>query len=344
MSVQTSHKARAEASKKGRSEDSTGTNGQQPPQELSWQDAMQQGQCSSQELSTLNIHQRPLLIDEWCKVGDLGFIFASRGLGKTWKAMHLAHGLATGKDVGPWKIHAQVKVLYLDGEMPPADVKQRDRALGNPTSNLVYINHEILFERTGKIMNLANLEFQNATLLFCIQNDFKVLFLDNLSCLASGVDENTAIDWEKILPWLLRLRRAHITVIFIHHAGRNNQMRGSSKREDPAFWVLRLDPPNDPEDKPGAHFISHFTKWRSSLKPKTYQWDYSPTLNGQITLQFKEVSHLSILRSLVEAGLDSCSTIAEEMNLSPGYVSKLALIAIKEGWLKKEKRSYVIVR
>jgi hypothetical protein len=341
MSVKTSSQAR--------SEDFQGANGQEPPPEPepapepSWQDAMRQGQCSSQELSSLDIAQRPLLIDQWCKAGDLGFIFASRGLGKTWQAMHLAHGLATGQDVGPWKIHAQVKVLYLDGEMPPADVKERDRVLGQPTQNLVYINHELLFERAGKIMNLANQEFQNATLQFCIDNSFKVLFLDNLSCLASGVDENTAIDWEKILPWLLRLRRAHITVIFIHHAGRNNQMRGSSKREDPAFWVLRLDLPNDPEDKPGAHFISHFTKWRSALRPKSYLWSYCPSHDSQITVQVKEVSPLSIFRSLIENGLEYCSQIAEEMNVSLGYVSQLARIGVSEGWLKKEKRKYILV-
>ena len=161
-----------------------------------------------------------MLIDDWCLANDLGFIFAARGLGKTWLAMHLAHGMATRHDVGPWKIHGESRVLYVDGEMAAVDIKFRDHALGEPTENLVYINHELLFERTGAIMNLADYSFQEGLLAYCIEERFTVLFLDNLSTLASGIDENKSIDWEIIRPWLLRLRRAGITVIFVHHAGR----------------------------------------------------------------------------------------------------------------------------
>ena len=119
----------------------------------------------------------------------------------------------------------RVRVLYVDGEMAAVDIKFRDHALGEPTENLVYINHELLFERTGAIMNLADYWFQEGLLAYCIEERFTVLFLDNLSTLASGIDENKSIDWEIIQPWLLQLRRAGITVIFVHHAGRNNQMR-----------------------------------------------------------------------------------------------------------------------
>ena len=148
----------------------------------------------------------------------------------------------------------------------------RDYALGCPSENLTYINHEILFERTGRVMNLADPVFQKAVLDLCVAEGFKVLFLDNLSCLTSGVDENKGIDWEILLPWLLQLRRMHITVIFIAHAGRNNQMRGHSKREDPAFWIMRLDDPLDVnEGREGAHFITRFAKWRSIQKPATYR-------------------------------------------------------------------------
>jgi hypothetical protein len=167
--------------------------------------------------------------------------------------------------------------LYLDGEMPPQDIKSRDFALGHPVANLAYVNHEILFQRTGRIMNLADIEFQNAVTARCQAEKRKVLYLDNLSSLASGVNENEGMDREIIQPWVLQVRRLHITVIFIHHASRNNQMRGHSKREDPAFWILRLDAPIDAEEKPGARFISHFTKWRNATgKPATYEMELYP--------------------------------------------------------------------
>jgi hypothetical protein len=311
--------------------------------ELPWSmQSLLDGGCSSAGLATTKIQPREAIFDDWCLVGDLGFIFAARGLGKTWLSMHLTHGAATGTDVGPWKTHLKRKTLYLDGEMPPQDIQYRDRVLGTPTENLIYINHQILFERTGKIMNLANRDFQNAVLEYCLSQNIGLLALDNLSTLASGIDENKSIDWEIIQPWLLRLRRALVTVLFIHHAGRNKEMRGSSKREDPASWVLRLDQPIDIDENAGAHFITRFTKWRSKKQPKTYEWIYEPTLDGEILVHVKEASPLSIFRSHVSSGLDTCSMVAEEMGVSLGYVSRLAAKAKTEGWLEITHRKYSI--
>jgi len=130
------------------------------------------------------------------KEGDLGFIFATRGVGKTWLALDLALGIAAGRDVGPWKVRAPQSVLYLDGEMSLEDVKKRDRGLNGVIPTLTYISHELLFERTGKIMNLADSELQEAILEMCIRDGFKVLLLDNLSTLVSEVRENEGGDWE----------------------------------------------------------------------------------------------------------------------------------------------------
>ena len=85
------------------------------------------------------------------------------------------------------------------------------------------------------------------------------MVLDNLSCLASGLDENKGQDHEAISNWLLNLRRRKITVIFIHHAGRGGEMRGHSKREDACSWILQLRDAKEEGDD-GAKFISHFAK------------------------------------------------------------------------------------
>jgi RecA-family ATPase len=310
-----------------------------------WEIALQKGLTKSANLNYLAITPRPKVIDSWAYQGDLGFIFAPRGLGKTWLGMYIAHCLATGKDIGPWKVHSINNVLYIDGEMPPTDIQWRDSVLGEPTPNLTYINHELLFERTGRIMNLADAALQNAIITLCKNNAFNVLFLDNLSTLVSGVDENKTIDWERILPWLLRLRRVHILVIFIHHAGRSGQMRGSSKREDPSAWIISLhEPRNDPEEETkGAHFISTFTKNRNAPdKPKSLEWNFTPINGNEILVRFEQSQPLDVFRELVTSGVNQCSDIAEEMDASHAFISRLAKKAESNGWLEIKNRKYYL--
>lgn len=312
------------------------------PKVTDWTSACETGTCLGQALNNMTIAPRTPLVGDWLKSGDLGFIFAARGIGKSWLSMYLAKGMALKVNVGPWQTHQQSRVLYLDGEMAPEDIQLRDHLLGPPTDFIGYLNHEILFQRTGKTMNLADGNFQKAVLRFCLDNGFDVLFVDNLSTLVFGLDENKSLDWEIILPWLLTLRRNHITVVFVHHAGRNNQMRGSSKREDPAFWIIRLDEDYSiTEERDGARFISRFTKWRNaSALPKTYKWHFLPNGSGDMDIQFKEASPLFLFLHWVDSGLEYCSDIAEEMGVSKGYISRLAKTALKLGRIQINGRKY----
>ena len=303
---------------------------------------------AAKELDLTEVIPRPLLIDPWCRAGDLGFIFAARGLGKTWLGIHLAHCLASHKDFGPWKVSSlSSRILYMDGEMALADIKYRNHVLGGGCDNLWYLNHEVLYERTGRIINLSDKELQVAVLEFCKEHDFNVLILDNLSCLVSNVDENSPIDWEKILPWLLNLRRNHITVIFIHHAGRADQyMRGHSKREDPAAWIIHLKHPrNDPnQEVQGAHFISSFDKYRNAAdRPVDLEWNFSPINNAQdILVRFDECHPLDIFVEIVAQGVHQCKDIAEEMGLSHVAVSRLAHKADAKSLIEIKKGKYYV--
>jgi putative DNA primase/helicase len=58
------------------------------------------------------------------------------------------------------------------------------------------------------------------------------------------------------------LRRRGAAVLFVHHAGRNGQARGTSKREDLLDVVLQLKRPANYDARDGAHFVLNFTKAR----------------------------------------------------------------------------------
>jgi RecA-family ATPase len=294
------------------------------------------------ELGNVGIPPRRKLCGDWLFEGDLGFIFAPRGLGKTWFALSLATALSNGQSFGPWCVPTSQRVLYVDGEMPCHSIQERTSKM-RAGENLIILNHEILFHKSGLALNLADQETQNA-LTECLQAEkVQVLFLDNLSCLFSGVAENEADAWEKVLNWLLALRRLRITVVIVHHSGRNPQnMRGTSKREDAAFWVIRLDAV-EAEEREGARFVSRFTKDRNSQAEQTpLEWSFK-TDNAGLKISHKNASNLEILLQWVRDGLSGAEEIAKEMVVSKGTVSKWAQKLAEAGKLKIENRRYRLV-
>jgi len=309
--------------------------------EKSWDDALSESIVTSLELSNLALTPRKKLLGDWLCEGDCGFVYAPRGVGKTWFALAIAQALSTAGKLGEWKALERVRVLYVDGEMPPDLMRDRANGLERGNDNLEFLNHLILFERAGRVLNIANREVQQALTAHCIKNAVKVLILDNLSTLASGMKENEADSWEQLNPWLLDLRRRRIAVVIVHHAGRSGQMRGTSKREDNVFWIIALDDmKKNADDKRGARFISHFTKPSRNTQHEVpaFEWHFVTELNGQVSIAHKQAQTLDVFRSVIESGVTKCDEVADAMKLPKYEVSRMAKKAEKEGWLIRPRR------
>jgi hypothetical protein len=312
-----------------------------------WSDHFDKAICSSSGLAQLAVPTREPVLGDWFKQGDLGFIYGKRGLGKTWLALHMARKCAEGGCVADWKAHKPRRVLYVDGEMPLDGIRERDTALsGAAVEGMFYLQHEATFHLTGKVLNLTHASIQTALLEKCQRDEIEIVFLDNLSCLFSGVKENDADAWELILPWLLDLRRNKIAVVFIAHAGRNGFMRGTSRREDAAFWMIELTEANEAgEIQNGARFVARFAKNRNSTETECppLEWNfYKSKSEPSARISWKKLSTLQVFRQWIEDGLTGASDIAAEMGLSKGQISKLAKRAMTDGWLKKKGRDYAL--
>ena len=177
----------------------------------------------------------------------------------------------------------------------------------------------------------------------CLARKIKVLVLDNLSCLFTGVGENEADEWEKVKPWLLELRRHAISPIVVHHTGYDQtRMRGTSSREDAASWVLRLDNKKDNFDQPGANFISRFTKYRGRSRVQDYEWHFDQE-GESIKVTYTLASQEEIFLQWVRDGLTRCEDVAKEMGITKGRASQIAARLIKLGKLRKKGREYEVV-
>ena len=241
--------------------------------------------------------------------------------------------------------HQPRKVLYVDGEMPFDGIRERDAVLSSTAeADIYYLQHEALFHTSGRVLNLTNPRAQAALLEKCQREKIEVLFLDNLSCLFSGIKENDADAWEQVLPWILDLRRNRIAVVFIAHAGRNGFMRGTSRREDAAFWIIQLTEAQDAGVvQTGAKFVARFVKNRNATETECppLEWHFERRENEMRALvSWKRLSTPDIFRQCLEDGLTTATDISEEMGLSKGQVSKMATAAIHAGWLTKDGREY----
>ncbi len=206
---------------------------------------------------------RPAVLGGWLKQGDLGYLYAPRGAGKSWMAMLIGRAVASGTALGDWAAgESALPVHYFDAEMNLPDVKARLSSLDLYLTNFHLISNEILFQAHGCGVNIAAPDYQAALSQYL--PDGCLFIIDNLSTSQLGMAENDNDAFDAIRDWLLGMRHRAITVLIVHHAGRNGMMRGGSRREDMAHWILSLKEASEP-GKP-AHrtaFSTEFVKCRN---------------------------------------------------------------------------------
>lgn len=311
---------------------------------------------TAEQLAALVIPPRPALLDQWLCQGDLGYIYAPRGVGKTWMAMALPGAISCRRPLGLWAAAEpaaaaptpdeapdatpapapdHIPVLYIDGEMALEHTKYRARGLD--LSKVCHLHHEHLFNQNGTCLNIGEVEDRQRITDLIIQQGYQVIILDNLSSLASGVDENKGMDYEPLSHWLLELRRRKITVIVVHHAGRNGMMRGHSKREDACSWIIELRDARLESD-PGAKFVSHFAKpSRNTGDPlPDMLWHFTTDKTTGITdiqCELAQVSEYEQFIQHVLEGVTSQKDLADMMDKNKGTVSKWARKALQDGRL-----------
>lgn len=258
----------------------------------------------------------------------LSMVYAPRGLGKTWVSLTCAWAIASGQAaLGRWQAPRPRRVLFIDGEMPAAVL--RDRLAGivagcngePPEADFFRILTPDL--QPDAMPNLATRAGQDA--VEPLLDGVECVVLDNLATLAREGRENDAESWLPVQAWLLSLRRRGLSVLLVHHAGKGGQQRGTSAREDVLDAVVALRRPSDYEPEQGARFEVHYEKARGACGAEVAPFEARLVLDGGVAswgTQDLDDAELEQVRKLLSEGL-SVRDIAEETGLSKSRVGRL---------------------
>jgi hypothetical protein len=280
---------------------------------------------------------REMVLDPIIATRSLCLLFAHRGIGKTMVAFNIAWAVACGRRFLRWSAPKSRRVLYVDGEMPQQLLQERIRTMiassdVRPPAADYFRLLSLDRQELGVSINLSRREHQ-IEIEKIIETGVEFVIFDNISTLVNGGPENDAVSWDEMQQWLLQLRRRGVTVLLIHHSGRGENARGTSKREDVLDTVIKLIRPDDYEMDEGARFEVHLTKARGVTGDDALPFEARLTV-----LEGRDIWAFEILRDRVLDQIElltrerkSVREIAEEVGLAKSKVNRLQAKLRAEG-------------
>lgn len=271
----------------------------------------------------LELPPRECLLSPWLTRQGLAMVYAPRGLGKTYLALGIAYACATGGTFLSWKAEKPCNVVYIDGEMPAATMQERLLAMVEADDRddidaaidgLQIVSQE---KQEPSMPDLSSVEGQ--ALFNRVTDPADLIIVDNISTLCRAGAENKADDWNIVSEWALRMRRYGKTVLFVHHAGKGGQQRGTSKREDILDVVIALRKPLD-DSAEGASFELHFEKARHLFGNDTKPF-VATLVGGLWSMELLEENTYRRVVDLANEGM-SVTEIAKEIDRAKSNVSR----------------------
>lgn len=290
--------------------------------------------CDAAELLAREIPRREVLLTPWLTAQSLSMLWAWRGTGKTWAALWIAYAVATGDTALGWRATQPRRVLYLDGELPAAELQHRVAQIQTAIDPepapgfLRFVTPD--FQRAG-MPNIASAQGQLALAPLAAESD--LIIVDSIATLGRAGRENETEGWQPVAQWALEQRASGRAVLFIHHGGKNGQQRGTSSREDILDTVISLRHPKDYSEREGARFLVQFDKCRSlkgaEVDPFEALLDRDQHGRLQWTCKPADIGRNQQIEEMLGLGM-SMREIAGELGIGLATVHRTAK-AIKEG-------------
>jgi hypothetical protein len=300
-----------------------------------------------EDLEEREIVELPKIVTPWMPDPSLVEVYSPTNVGKTWFSLGLAYSVTRGIPFGipGWKT-VPTPVLYVDGEQPLADLKRRSHVfrLEEPgTAPFWYLSSEDTLNFVGAI-NISDRDWQEFLVEFCKERGIRLLILDNLVSLCSGVDFNKMDEWARINGWFMDMRRHGISCLFLHHSGKelSRGSLGSSTIQTNINAVIALRKPENYTTEDACRFICTLEKDKVLPDEKELvrptDWILRDRKDGAATWLVRESqteetfeADMSVLQCFLEKKAQG--DIVKEMKAKPYTISRIKKRLIRKGYL-----------
>ncbi len=306
-----------------------------PPKKSSQEDVI----CDLSAFKSIEVPQRHVLLNPWCKEESIGLIYGPRGVGKSWFVIGILDAISRGENFGPWECQTAAPVMYIDGEMTMSDMQERIddlELLSIERKQPFYIYSDHYANKLGlPRASLVSEIWRQKIKSILIAKKIKLCVFDNIASLAPGLDENKKQDWDPVNQFLLDLRFNGISSDLLHHESKEGKQRGTSAREDNLDYSIQLKYPANYTPEDGCQFVVRFTKARVNTSDLSLiantEFKLNQAEDGKTKWTYKNVRaemKLEVIKLLVEDYEQN--TIAETLGITKGRVSQIKKQAIKD--------------
>lgn len=244
---------------------------------------------------------REHVLAPWFRDAESVLLWAPPGLGKSLLALSMALAVAGGGEVLGWKAPKPRRVMYLDGEMHAADLRDRLEMLRGAVAgldaeateeNFLLLSRQLQRDPFAPFPDIASEEGADEVIARALEHGAELVIVDNLATCAIVTDENDAAAMRPVLNFLMRLKSAGIAVVLVHHSDKGGRAaRGSSMLSTTFEASIGLHRVDGHAVGTGAAFELRWTKFRGAPSAATRdtqvelvggRWRSSPAKGGEV--------------------------------------------------------------
>jgi hypothetical protein len=264
------------------------------------------------------------LLSPWLASDTAALVYGPPGIGKSFLALGIAWAVASGGSFLGWRSPQPARVLYVDGELGAAELRDRVALFGPLPDRLSMVPHD----RPGGVrLDLG--EEDGILSLMAAWNDPQLLVLDTLEAL--GALDGDPARRDRLRCFLLHLKQSRRAVLMVDHANRRGTLHGRAGRASAADLVMALRPPASETACGNARFEVHFEKTRQRVPLFPIRAELQ-TADGAGAWRWDATCGAERLAALVRQGL-SRRDVCEALGIERSWFFRLKAEARARGLL-----------